>query len=290
MSYAPVNGRLTASHPASLAKALILASHPAPSVGVTAFAAILGALAGNSALKTVLLAAAVLCGQLSIGWSNDRLDAFRDAEVGRYDKPFATGTLEARSVDIAIGCAVLGAVALSFQLGAPACLLHLAAVACGWIYNLGAKSSWLSWLPYAVAFGALPGVATLALPGQRAPALWLVGAGACLGIVANLTNALPDLTDDARTGVSGAPHRIGASGCVMVSSGLLFVSTLLIIFGPHRSPDVAGYGGLAIAAILTVGGCAWGLRHPRSRAIFFGLFAFVALELALVALVSHHLQ
>jgi 4-hydroxybenzoate polyprenyltransferase len=232
----------------------------------------------------------VFCGQLSIGWSNDRLDAFRDAEVGRYDKPLATGALDPRWVDVAIGCTVVATVVLSFQLGAPACLLHLAAVACGWIYNLAAKSSWLSWLPYAVAFGALPGVATLALPGQQAPAGWLVGAGACLGVVANLANALPDLTDDERTGVRGAPHRIGAAGCVVSSSGLLFVSTVLIVFGPHHAPGSAGYAGLGIAAVLALAGCGWGLGHPRTRAIFVGLFAFVALELALVAVVSHHLQ
>jgi 4-hydroxybenzoate polyprenyltransferase len=45
------------------------------------------------AYKTVVVTAAVFTGQLTIGWGNDLLDANRDREVGRRDKPLATRDL-----------------------------------------------------------------------------------------------------------------------------------------------------------------------------------------------------
>ena len=39
--------------------------------------------------RVALVTAAVLCGQLSIGWSNDLVDLARDRAVGRRDKPLA---------------------------------------------------------------------------------------------------------------------------------------------------------------------------------------------------------
>ena len=282
--------RLVASRGATTSRALALSCHPAPSVAVTAFAATLAAFAGDSVATIVLVAAAVLAGQLSIGWSNDLIDAARDAASGRTDKPVAAGVVNRRLLVIALVAAVLATVALSLTLGLRAGLLHLAAVACGWAYNLGLKRTWISWLPYAIAFGALPGVATFARHPPAAPAPWIVAAGALLGTVANLTNVLPDLDADERTGVRGAPHRLGARRCVALSSILLLVATVVIAVGPRGSTGVAGYTGIGLAVLLAGTGCSWALNHPRARASFYGLFAFVALQLVLVAITSHHLR
>jgi len=43
----------------------------------------------------------VFTDQLSIGWSNDYLDAERDRAVLRSDKPVATGAIEPRVAGIA---------------------------------------------------------------------------------------------------------------------------------------------------------------------------------------------
>ncbi len=272
------------------ARRLFLASHPAPTVAVTAFATVLAALAGVPAATCVLVAAAVASGQLTIGWSNDRIDAGRDALVGRRDKPIATGGLSPRTVDQAIAVALVATVVLSFCLGVRAGLANLVVVVCGWAYNFGLKATWFSWLPYAVAFGSLPAVATFALPHPSAPSAWLVAAGAGLGVVGNLTNALPDVADDERTGVRGAPHRLGARSCVVLASFLLLGTTALAVFGPARSPGPVGYTGLAIGVVLAAAGCGWALNHPRAKATFYGLFAFVALQLILLALTSDHLR
>ena len=54
-----------------------------------------------------------------------------------------------------------GAAVPALRPGAPGSV-HLVSVASGWAYNLGLKSTAWSWAPYAVAFGALPAVVSLA--------------------------------------------------------------------------------------------------------------------------------
>ena len=101
----------------------------------------------------------VFTGQLSIGWSNDYLDAERDRAMLRPDKPVATGAMEPRVAGIAAVVALSLTLALSAALGWPGGAAALAIVLCAWAYNLGLKATVLSWLPYAIAFGMLPAVA-----------------------------------------------------------------------------------------------------------------------------------
>ena len=64
-------------------RALIIASHAGPSLAITAMATLLAAQAAPRGLGPVLVAPAMLAGQLSVGWSNDAFDAPRDAVPGR---------------------------------------------------------------------------------------------------------------------------------------------------------------------------------------------------------------
>ncbi len=189
--------------------AVLLAAscHPGPALAVTVVAALLSVGVGLSPGRTTLLTAAVLAGQLSIGWSNDLIDRHRDRRAGRGDKPLAGEALPPAAVRAACGVALAACVVLSLALGALAGSVHLLGVACGWAYNLGLKATAWSWLPYAVAFGALAAVPSLA--GGDSVAWWLPVVGALLGVGAHLVNVLPDLDDDAATGVRGtaAPDR-----------------------------------------------------------------------------------
>ena len=152
-----------------------------------------------------------LAGQLTIGWGNDLVDATRDRQVGRTDKPLANDELRASTVRACLLVAALACVVLSLAVGWRSGLVHLGlGVACGHLYNLVLKSTPWSWLPYAVAFGTLPAVVTLADVPHRWPPLWMMGAAAALGVAAHFLNTLPDLAADATTGVRGLPHRIGA--------------------------------------------------------------------------------
>jgi 4-hydroxybenzoate polyprenyltransferase len=273
-----------------VADRLARSCHPGPCVAVTVYVTVLAAVAGNIAPRCTLIAAAVLCGQLSIGWSNDRIDASRDRQVERSDKPVAIGDISTRTVDLAIAVALAGTVALSLALGWRAGLLHLAAVACGWAYNLGLKATPISWLPYALAFGALPGVVTLALPEPRAPGVWIVAAGALLGIAAHLTNALPDLAGDRATGVRGLPHRIGARPSLIAALVLLVAATGCVAFGPPGAPYVVSWVVFAIAVVAGAVGARLFWSHPESRAPFYAIIGVVGLDIVLIILTGHHLR
>ena len=270
--------------------ALLLASHPAPTVGVTGYATTLAAAAGNGPGICTLLAAAVLTGQLSIGGSNDRLDMAGDRAVGRRDKPLATGALPVRAVDGAIAGSVAATIALSLALGYRAGLLHLAAVACGWVYNRWLKGTWFSAVPYAIAFGALPAVATLPLPEHPWPAWWAVTAAAMLGVAANLTNALPDLERDRQTGTRGLASRIGARASVASALVLLMGAAATLGFGPAGPPGAVGWAGMAVTAALVAAFTPFALRTARSRVPFYALMLVVPVFLAVIVANGHRLR
>ncbi|WP_103500322.1 UbiA family prenyltransferase, partial [Streptomyces sp. SM14] len=186
------------------------ATHPLPVLAVTAVTAALAIGWGHDVAGTLLVTAAVFAGQLSVGWLNDLMDAGRDARSGREDKPLATGALDPAAVRVAVGVSAGAAVALTLLTGWPAAAAHLLALVSAWAYDLGLKSRVWSVGCYAVSFGLLPAFVVLALPGAPAPPAWLVAGGALLGCAAHFLNVLPDLADDAATGVRGLPQRLGA--------------------------------------------------------------------------------
>ena len=204
-------------------RALLGSAHLGPALAVTVLAALLAGAQGLGAARGALVVAAVLAGQLSIGWSNDLVDLARDRAAGRARQAAGHGRQRrVRRVRAACAAAVVACVVLSLAVrlrrrsGAPACC-----VAAGWAYNLGLKATLWSWLPYAVAFG---GLHRLRGPGRTAGAALVVAASAAalLGVGAHLLNVLPDLADDAATGVRGLPHRARrAAGSPRVAAAVL---------------------------------------------------------------------
>lgn len=233
--------------------ALVRACHPGPTLAVTVLTALL-AVALEQPLRTgLLVTAAVFTGQLTIGWSNDLIDAARDREVARDDKPLATGQLSESLVRRAIGVALVACVALSLACGWRSAAVHLLlGVASGWAYNLGLKRTAWSAVPYAVAFGTLPAVVSLARPGERWPPLWMLATGAVLGVGAHLLNALPDLADDAATDVRGLPQRLGAGRVRVLAPTVLLAGSVVATVGPSGAVPTAAWVGLGVCVLLAV--------------------------------------
>ncbi|GLY49954.1 hypothetical protein Lesp01_36100 [Lentzea sp. NBRC 102530] len=100
-----------------LLQGLARACHPLPALAVTVVAVLLGLGAGIDGPRATLLGAAVLTGQLSIGWSNDWIDAARDHAAGRADKPAAAGEVPVSAVAAAAVAAALATVVSSLSLG-----------------------------------------------------------------------------------------------------------------------------------------------------------------------------
>jgi 4-hydroxybenzoate polyprenyltransferase len=264
----------------STLSALFRASHPGPTVAVTALTALLAVAAGHGLETGLVVTAAVAAGQLTIGWSNDVIDAGRDQQVGRTDKPVARGEVSDALVWRMIAAAGAVCIVLSLACGLPSAAVHLLlVVGSGWAYNLGLKGVVWSGLPYAVAFGALPAVVTLALPLPQWPPVWMVAAGALLGVGAHLLNALPDLADDAKTGVRGLPHRLGAGKLRWLAPLVLLVASAVAALGPlTRTAWVwAAFGLCVVLAVVAMRG--------RGRVPFAAAVGIAAVDV--VSLVVH---
>ena len=244
---------------------LVRACHPEPTAAVTAIATALAVTSGLGA-RSGWVAAAFLTGQLSVGWSNDWIDRERDVRSGRADKPVVRGEVSARTLRNAALVAVALCVPLSLAMGLAPGLAHLLAVAAAWAYNARLKSTALSFLPYAVAFGLVPSIVVLGLDGQPWAPAWATVAGALLGVGAHLANTLPDLEEDLANGVRGLPHRLGARASAALSALLLTAAAAVLAFGPG-SPGPLAVLAVGVAVLATAAGLLLG-RRPGSRAPF----------------------
>ena len=264
----------------SAAAGLVRASHPEPTVAVTAIATALAVSSGLGA-RSLLVAAAFLTGQLSVGWSNDWIDAARDARNGRTDKPVGQGRLSPSTVRTAALLAVGLCVPLSLALGLRAGLLHLAAVGAAWSYNARLKATAASWVPYALAFGAVPSIVVLALPGGGAAPWWATAAGALLGVGAHLCNALPDLEEDLAQGVRGLPHRLGPARSAAGAAVLLLTAAAVLAWGPSGGAGPLAVLAVVVSAVVTGAGLARS-RRPGSRDAFRAAMVVAVLSVALL--------
>ncbi|MEV6107353.1 UbiA family prenyltransferase [Streptomyces sp. NPDC051940] len=254
--------------------------HPGPVVAVTALMTALAVTAGQSTARCALTAAAVLTGQLSVGWCNDALDARQDIAAGRRGKPIVDGTVGVRQVWVAAYAALVLCVPLSFACGWWAGTVHLGGVAAAWAYDLRLKATAWSWVPYAVGFAALPAFVVLGLPGQPWPTWWIVAAGALLGVGAHLGDVLPDIRSDLATGVRGWPHRLGPRRARLLLPVPLVAASVVLVLGPAGSPDGWGLAVLGVAGLVAVAGTVLGRRWERLA--FSAAVAVAAVDVALL--------
>ncbi|MEO6505469.1 MAG: UbiA family prenyltransferase [Terrimesophilobacter sp.] len=272
---------------------LALASHPGPTIAVTTVAVVLGVGVGMDAARLVLLGVAFLCNQVSVGLSNDWLDAPRDRVVGRGDKPVALGWISAATVRTASFCFAGAAVAFTVPLGVAATLVHVVFIASAWGYNLGLKSTPLSVLPYALSFALLPLVVTLSLPEPKPAAWWAMGMGAMLGVAAHFTNVIPDLGDDRRTGVRGLPHVLGRVWGGVVTFLALVAAAVLAVVGtaPTATGRVNGVQWIGFGATLVIAALGIVLIMTRrpTRLLFRLIIAAALIDVVVLAWLGERL-
>ena len=260
---------------------LAASCHPVPTIAVTVLSTVLVVAAGNGFWTCVLAAAAVLTGQLVIGWSNDAIDARRDREAGRRDKPVALGLVTSRTIWVATATATAATVPLSLALGWRAGALAMSVVCWGLLYNAWLKSTLLSPLPFLLAFGALPAVATTSLPGHPWPPAWTMVAAGLIGVAAHFGNVVPDLDDDRLTGVRGLPHLVGRYGSSVLAVGSAFAATVVAVAVEAGGPGALWV--LTVAAGAVAGGAlVIGRRDPHSDVVFHATMVIAAIDVALI--------
>jgi heme o synthase len=267
----------------SRALAVLKSSHPEPGAAVTVAMTLLAIGVGHRGWSIVGVFAAVAATQLSVGWVNDWLDVDRDRTAGRRDKPVASGAVSRRTVGIVGLLASLAIPFLGLPFGGAATVCITLVGVFALLYDWPLKSTPLSVVPYLVAFGLLPAFVILALPGSPAPPAWLVAAGALLGGGAHFANVLPDLADDAATGVRGLPHRIGATGSTVAAALLLLAATLTLVFGPPGPPSWAGIAAAAVAiVVLPLGWYAARRARGRPVAMFRAVIVVALIDILLL--------
>lgn len=255
------------------ARALIIAGHPGPSLAITVLVTLLAAQAAPDGIGPVLTGPAMLAGQLSVGWSNDAMDAKRDAAAGRTDKPVATGAISVRAVWIAAVVALVSALAMALAISVTTAILLAVIVGAAWAYNLGLKSTLASGLMYILGFGPIPAYAASTLPGHPVPIWYATAAAALVGLGGHFANVLPDLAADRAAGVNGLPQQVaarwGAGSVRAIALVLLLSASVLLLLAASR--QWVALGGLGVAVLLAGIGAVGTGRVPFAAA--FGIAA-----------------
>lgn len=176
-----------------------------------------------------VIAFGVFTGQLLVGWSNDLYDYADDLNHQRMNKPLVSGLITkeflAKAIKVMLPFSFVAN--LLGPLGLKGGLVYLLGIACGVAYNFYFKFNWLSPLPYAIAFAALP--SSVAISKDITPPLWMWLGGALLGMAAHFVNVLKDMKADQKSGIKGLPQILGSKRSAIVAI-LLTLAGLVLLF------------------------------------------------------------
>lgn len=265
--------------PLAVPLGLVRSSHPEPVVAVSLLTAALAWSAGRD-WGSLLVLAAVLTGQLAVGWSNDYLDREVDRRERRTDKPLVTNGVAAPVVGGAAAAALVATIPLSLALGPLAAAAHGVALAMAFAYNLGLKDRPWSVVCYAVAFGLLPMIVDLSLDPPRPAHLWMVGAAALIGISGHCTQVLRDIPGDRARGSRGLPQLLGPRRSTALAAGSLVGALLAVVLGRGMLawPEL-GILALALVGTGAIGLCAWRDRPTLAFRLTMGVAALATVSL-----------
>lgn len=208
---------------------LLKASHLIPSLIVSSIAFLFGVHYWWEG-PAYVIAFTVFTGQLVVGWTNDLYDFDDDKKHQRINKPLVSGLITEKylrswllfMVPFSLVANIFGP--LGFKGG----MLYWLGVGCGVAYNFYFKFTFLSPLPFAVAFAILP--SCIAISKSITPPLWMWLGGALLGCAAHFINVLKDLDQDRQSEIKGLPQIVGkkASIAIAVLLGAIAIAVLLI--------------------------------------------------------------
>ncbi len=215
--------------------------------------------AGGDPGTAVILGLSMTLLQFAIGTFNDIVDAPRDAGR-RPRKPIPAGFVGLRAAHaVAIACAVGGLILAS--VGGPVIVL-LAAVglAIGAWYNLRAKGTALSWLPFAVGIPLLPVYGWYgATGGLPVTFLVIIPAAATAGTALAAANAIVDIERDEAADISSIAVALGARRAAALVILLHVVVVVLALATATAFGAPAGWVAAVLAAgVVPVGGAVVG--------------------------------
>ncbi len=206
-------------------RGLLKASHFGPTLLVTAIAT---SFAGYYWWEgpALVIGFGVFTGQLVVGWSNDLYDYEDDLKHNRVKKPLVSGIISREylikwlrfMVPFSFVANLLGP--LGFKGG----LVYMFGISMGVAYNFYFKYNVFSWLPYALAFAALPSCIAISKDINPPVLMWL--GGAIFGSAAHFINVIKDMDQDRASGIGGLPQRLGkrysiVAAVVLIGLGII---------------------------------------------------------------------
>lgn len=209
-------------------RGLLKASHFIPSLIVSSLAFAFGVHYWWEG-PAYVIAFTVFTGQLVVGWSNDLYDFADDQKHQRLNKPLVSGVITEKylrswlifMVPFSLVVNILGP--LGFKGG----LLYWLGIGCGVAYNFYFKFTFLSPLPFAVAFAILP--SCIAISKDVTPPLWMWLGGALLGCAAHFVNVLKDLDQDRASEIKGLPQIVGKKASIAIAAVLSVIALVVLV-------------------------------------------------------------
>jgi 4-hydroxybenzoate polyprenyltransferase len=177
-----------------------------------------------------VIAFGIFTGQLVVGWSNDLYDFDDDLKHQRTKKPLVSGLITKQYLQkwlrfmlpFSFIANLLG------PLGIKGGSVYMLGIACGVAYNFYFKFNFLSPLPYAIAFAALP--SSVAISKDINPPLWMLSGGALFGMAAHFINVLKDMDQDQASGIKGLPQQLGKTKSIAAAAALIALGVASLIF------------------------------------------------------------
>lgn len=209
-------------------RGLLKASHFIPSLIVSSVAFAFGVHYWWEG-PAYVIAFTVFTGQLVVGWSNDLYDFADDQKHQRLNKPLVSGVITEKY----LRSWLIFMVPFSFlvnllgPLGFKGGLLYWLGIGCGVAYNFYFKFTFLSPLPFAVAFAILP--SCIAISKDVTPPLWMWLGGALLGCAAHFVNVLKDLDQDRVSEIKGLPQIVGKKVSITIAAVLGVIALVVLV-------------------------------------------------------------
>lgn len=175
------------------------------------------------------IAFGVFTGQLVVGWSNDLYDYEDDLKHNRVEKPLVSGVISRTYLTKWLCFMVPFAFVANLfgPLGIKGGLVYMFGISMGVAYNFYFKYNIFSWLPYALAFAALP--SCVAISKDINPPVWMWLGGAIFGSAAHFINVIKDMDQDRASGIGGAPQRIGKRNSIVAAAFLIALGILALV-------------------------------------------------------------
>ncbi|MEA2609839.1 MAG: hypothetical protein QOJ75_2082 [Chloroflexota bacterium] len=245
---------------------LVRLVHPFPilldGLATLAFAFIAGAVPATA----VRLGLAMLCLQASIGVLNDLFDAPRDA-CSKPGKPIPAGLVSPAVARVVFVAAAGTGLVLATPSGPWLVALGGLVLSVGYAYDLFAKGTVWSWLPFAIGIPLLPVFGWYGATGSvPAPFAILLPAAVAAGAALAIANARADMERDGQAGLISIAIRLGSRRAWAVGAVLL-VMVAVVALGSlwlAAAPEVA-LGASLGAALLLVAGLALGRSSSARR-------------------------